>query len=133
VVGIDKSQALRFFPHDRLSWHANAWPVNTRPPVYRYLVEGVSQGLFTLLPETAIDFARQVKSRLVGASLRQQWQPCVAAWPWYRIVYATLNPNLTKAAAVKVVLDKVDGRRDQLASDFDRLYFVDSKGVWRRP
>lgn len=64
IAGIDKSQTLRVFPHDRLEWDFCLWPINNRQPVYSYLFQGAQIGRYVLRPHVAIDFADNVTRRL---------------------------------------------------------------------
>lgn len=127
IVGIDKSQALRFFPHDRLTWQSNAWPLNTRPPVYIYLYEGHRNGRFTLEANVAIDFAENTTQAITDDWWHACWQPIVSEWNWTRLVYATLNPSRRRVEAVEQVLTLLQERKQRLAADFRELYgFMDT-------
>lgn len=122
LVGIDKTQSLRFFPHDSLDWRANAKPFNTKLPVYYYLYRKAGSGRISLSSAVALNFAAHADAVLPDVMLRQLWQPVIALWPVYRLVFATLQlpQNDTQAR----ILDKIENRKHNLIVDFTNLYSV---------
>jgi hypothetical protein len=130
LVAVDKSQALRFFPHDALRWDAHAWWVNRRPPVYGYLFQAVQAGHFTLDPDVAIDFANNLLTGVNGAWLRQTWHPFVVRWSPLRLFYATLNWSFSHRTSVDKVLNLMAQRKNNLGVDFRELYYHKSGGIW---
>ena len=129
LVAVDKSQALRFFPHDCLDWNSSAWPLNTRPPVYKYLYAGYQTGRFGLEAKVAVDFADNASQIIADSWWQECWRPIVSEWSWMRLVYATLEPLQSRGESVKQVLQLLQQRKFNLAADFRELYrFVDPSG-----
>jgi hypothetical protein len=129
LIGIDKSQSMRFFPHDRLRWDAHAWWVNRLRPVYADLFAGAKSGTYTLDPAVAVSFAAHVSTSVDGAWLRDTWRPVIASWYPPRLVWA-LGTTRLGPRAVDAVLAKIERRKQGLPAEFRKLYYIRSHKVW---
>ena len=122
LVGIDKSQAMRFFPHDRLGWNVRYWPLNVRPPVYNHYARAIKNGDISPKPQAPLNFAKQVHANVKDDWLRMTWEPIVTRWPWHRLMRAATATWLSRGSTIGEVLDKIIRRKRRLEADFDKLY-----------
>ena len=131
VVAVDKSQALRFFPHDRLSWRAHAWWTNGRRPVYYILYEGTKGGIFELNPDHAIRFAAEVSQCISDEWLSNRWRPVLERWPPLRLYFAAFTSSIrNNLPSIQRVLSAIIRRKTNLQDDFVTLYFENSESTW---
>ncbi len=109
TIGIDKTQAYKYFGKDKLSvdYHPNA-AYGERPPVYNTLFKAVKDGKVQFDPQKTLP-AIQKAMAIPNSKLKSMLKP-----------YADSRPG-TEADHNKF-LDQVVERKDNLKADFEKFY-----------
>lgn len=111
VIGIDKTQAFKYFPNDKLSldYHPNAM-YGEKPPLYNQMMSDAKAGKLQLDPENALETIRKVE----GISKNDYLDMLKG--------YANSRFGLGTSDAKTQFLDAALNRKENLRSDFEKFY-----------
>ena len=131
LVAVDKSQALRFFPFDALSWTNLYWPLNNRQSAYQYLYDGAAVGSYNLDPNDAKSFAAQITALAPAKWILQVWRPVFDDWTLARLIASSHGSAAVRPGrAINSLLGLLVNRWQDAEREFHLLYYNRSNGVW---